>query len=274
MRNRAPIWLTLLVLSGQMFTPAGAGSQTAKVKKIADISGPKVEKINERTPRVRIQRRTTGRWLDAAPDTTIFWKEILKVGTKTRVKIRVDQNIAKGEIVCLADLPEYDRGEGFFKFNENFDRLGFWEILLAKGSLLADWSRGRLEVVAVNTTTRLTGTQVAFFVESDSAGFVFLKKGSIVFPDFPEIVTRPPDIVRLRAGQPPAIVNPPVQQVARVQRFVNYNGHEIWSQLTPLWQKPGFFIPAGAVAGLVAGKIIYDALKKNTARGTVTITIP
>jgi hypothetical protein len=251
-----------------------AQEPVGRIRTIADVSGKKPRKLKKETDRVRIRRKSSGRWLKAAPDTSLLWRDRLLLQKYTRAAIDIRRKDQRGRVYLLPDSLATRRERAVYEIREHPQELGRVDLYIAHGSMIVDWAYGKLSVIALGIQTLFVSTRVAFIVDSTRAeGLVYLDRGGAIFPDFADLQFRPTDVYRLRPGQPPEKVILPALQVTQWQRFVQVNSHDLWAGLRPWWQKPAFYLPAAAaVTGGVVGGIIINGEER--VSGQVVIKIP
>lgn len=251
-----------------------ADEKYAEIRKIADLSFLKPQKINGVTDRVQIRRKTTDSWESASPGSKVFWEEKLKVLEKTRVQMRIKREKFDGTFVVLPDSIETEKKEAIFLFRGIFAELNQVEVEVKKGGLIVKLKKGVLDVFLHNLQSRLSGTEIAVIVDDvHGTGMIFLKEGSIYFPEYPDIKVRPMDVIQVELNKTPVVISPAFLEIIKIQRYMKFNGHDIWSQLLPFWQKPIFYVPAAA-ATATGGYFIYREITDKKVKGTVNVNIP
>ena len=173
----------------------------ARIDRIKDIKKKKY--IKKETDRVKVKRQQTGDWFNAAPDTCLFRRDRILVAKDTRVELELKGKYQQGMLVLAPDSPDLSKekdkrtlpvkiSSALYEIREETDsfevkKLGLASVLVERGSLVADWAHGKLSIIAANIRTLFTGTEVSFTIDSTGTeGFIFLKSGSLKFPDYPD----------------------------------------------------------------------------------------
>jgi len=251
-----------IIFGGIIVLAAVAAAQTpvGQIKLIADVSQAKPRKITEPTDRVTIKRQTSREREKAFPKMALFFKDRLQVKEYTRVNLRIDNPIQKGNLHLATELTQTHElaprsKEAIYEIREDPQELGRAAVVVEKGLLLLDWAYGKLSVIASNLRMALTSTKVVLAIDSTGTkGVVFLDEGVISFPDFPDIKVNPKDAYRLQQGSHPDKILLSGAEVAQLSNLMQANTTQLLSQLTPFWQKPLFYIP---VATLGVGAATY-----------------
>ena len=175
----------------------------ARIDRIKDIKKKKY--IKKETDRVKVKRQQTGDWFNAAPDTCLFRRDRILVAKDTRVELELKGKYQQGMLVLAPDSPDLSKekdkrtlpvkiSSALYEIREETDslevkKLGLASVLVERGSLVADWAHGKLSIIAANIRTLFTGTEVSFTIDSTGTeGFIFLKSGSLKFPDYPSFL--------------------------------------------------------------------------------------
>jgi hypothetical protein len=280
---------TVLIVALATLAPTEARPQATpvgQVERIAElIGGGEPVKIDRRSDRVQILR-AEAEWMLIGPDAGVQTDDRLRVRRYVDVRFRVERPRERGRLVLLPEILTSNGATVFavdsvgthadYVVSEDASSRGDLTIEVEGGSLIVDWSAGRLAVIAAGVRTLVTGTRVAWAVDATGdSGFLFLEEGRLTFPDFPELDVRPGQVVTLRRDLPPAVSTPEPTAAARLGEAVRYNGQRIWDGFRPFWQRPAFFVPGALVVGGTVGAIV--ALTGDDPPplvGTVIVSIP
>jgi hypothetical protein len=276
------------LFAAALLVPAGAGAQeesrVGEIERIAElVGGGELVKIERESDRVQVRRGA--QWVLAGPDSRLQMEDMLRVQRYVDVRFKVDRPAERGRLTFLPEvlLPDGARAFSIDSVGPHADYVVHQDstaqrdltVVVETGSLLVDWSVGRLAVVAAGVRSLITGTRVAYSLDaSGDAGEIFLEEGSLTFPDFPGINVAPGQVVFIQRGLPPTVTAPPAEAAELYETAMRYNGEEIWSRLTPFWRRPVFLVPA-AIA--VTGGVVALLLTRDdggTPGGTVIIRIP
>ena len=152
------------------------------------------------------------------------------------------------------------------------------QLVVRQGVLVVEHARGGLLVFAAGIRTRVIGTTALFAVDSGgTSGTLFVQEGHIAFPDYGIDAVGANRAWRLQAGRRPVELVLAGPERSRLQNEVKYTTESVWRAVRPWWQRPAFYVPALAGAGVsacaVAGCFGGDG-GGGTAQGGVAITIP
>lgn len=267
------LWLACLAL--QLSAACFAQQPVARIRSIADISSGQAKPVDGATDRIKIQRQFSCEWDDAAPNSDLFWRDRLLLQRYIRAAIEIQNRDQRGALYVLPELLQTYKARALYEIREQAYELGDVELVITHGSLVIDWAHGKLSVIAVGIRALLNGTRVAFIVDyTRASALIFLDHGSVIFPDYPGLQQFPSEVYRLRLGEPPVRITLPAGQTAELHRFVQVNSKGLWSKPRLWWQKPGFYLPAAAVAGggIVAGIMLTRG--NGEIPGQVIIRIP
>jgi hypothetical protein len=281
-------WLLFAVI---LLLPADGRAQeesrVGEIEKVAElVGGGEVVRIDRESDRVQVRRGTE--WALAGPASGLLTKDLLRVQRYVDVRFRVDRPAERGRLTFLPEalLPDGARAFSIDSVGPHADYVVLEDstaqrdltVVVETGSLVVNWSVGRLAVVAAGVRSLITGTRVAYAMEaSGDAGQIFLEEGSLSFPDFPEIDVRAGQIVFIQRGLPPRVSDPGSEEVELYQLAILYNDEEVWEGSTtpPFWRRPAFFIPAAvAVTGGVVALLLSRGSDDGPHGGTVIIRIP
>lgn len=251
------IFVFLLAGSGFVFA---RGDFVARIQCIADISQSKPMKIKTDTDKVMINRYISGDWIYAQPKTQLFRQDQMLVQKNMRVAVQLKRKNQRGKLYFLPNALEAKRDEAIYEFIDYPAQPGRVDLYIAHGSLIIDWEYGQIGIIANSIQVLLEETKAMFEVDSLSGdGYVYILSGSVTFPEYPGMIARPQDKFRLRSGQAPEKMTTSLQHAAQLKRFINYNSRDLWSAITPFWQKPVFYVPAAAGTGIVATTLFIAA---------------
>lgn len=254
-----------------------AQQPAGKISEIKDVSETPPVKLTGVTPKVKIRRSNISDWVNAQKGLRVFQGDFLQVSRLTRVKLKIKYNGQKGTFILLPDTPDAPKKNAIFRIGEKIDRIKGMKLFLLKGTMIADWAHGKLSVIANGIRSIFLGTKVLYVVdEGKNSSYMFVQKGTIRFPDYPEVIARAQEVYQLRENTPPKkiIINSP--RLKKLNEFSNFNSHTIWSS-GKIWTKPYFYIPAAAV---ITGSIVFLATRggnekiTSIPRGTVRISFP
>jgi len=263
LRNFTRVIILVYVFIALFFIDSWAQRPAALIKKIVDMSGIKPAEIDSVTEKVKIHRKASGEWIMGAPKKELFWKDRILVEEFTRVVLHIKRKNQRGKIFLLPDSLKTFKKRAVYEIQEDPKKLGRLQAFIEHGSLVVDWAHGKLSVIALGIQSTLSGTKVAFVIDSTRGqGFAFLQQGALVFPDYPNIKMRPMDAVLLRRGMPPVIFVPDFQAASEIRNFIHYNSKNLWSQFIPWWQKPIFYVPTAAVGAGASVYIISQIIAK------------
>lgn len=226
----------------------------------------------------------------AARGDGIFYRDLVRLMGGVRVDLRLDHPAVTSQHVLGTDagsisgadvdwIPLNLAEQGIYEIRADARQIGGVEFWVKRGLMYLELLQGGISVRAAGTVAHVDGTEVLFLVDaSDERGLLYLREGSVRFPEYPSLQVAPQSAWQLQAGVAPQLLNLAPPQVERWEDLVRYNREKVWQR--PFWRRPGFYVPAGIVsAGLVGVGVCalvgcFDDDGGDTAQGTVVVTWP
>ncbi len=279
------LFLALIAVSAQ--TSAAQEREGGKIAKIAQIvAGGKTRNISD--PSLSVQVQSEGSWTNAPPGTTLRWNDMLLVAHHVHVKVDVTRSSQRGNLTFAPEplqekaWPVYytvasdPMGNALYRMVRDSARPGDVAIHVHRGAVMVDWLHGEISIIAAGHPIRVYGTRLVVWVDpSGDEALVFIESGQIAFPEYPRFKVFQGYEVRLRRGEPPQAQPAGSQLTSNYQNAIQYNTHDLWTELTPFWRQPTFLIPAAQVVlvGAAVGVMLATG-SDDTAVVSVTIRFP
>jgi hypothetical protein len=261
-----PVAAGLLALTLSATLVAGATAQVPQVglvERILEGSGRPIPT----TEHASILRREGAQPVRA--ETPLFLRDLVRV---TRRDVLLDLRFVRADLASRAILGTRLDQVGTYEIGDTtvagVSRL---QLVVRQGVLVIEHAAGEIEAVAAGIRARITATTVLVQVDpTESSGIVYLREGTMHYPDYDLTVTEPNSAWVLRRGErpEPLMLAPAAHRLW--QREIAHNVRSAWRP--PLWQRPGFYIPAAAA--VVGGGVYLLTRNGESATGTVIITIP
>lgn len=255
---------------------APAAESTAQQTEVGIISRIREHKKEvSATSRAQIWR--VGESGPAHQEARLREQDLLQMGREVFLDIGLFDSDLESRVI-LGTRSLNDRGAYLIQ-RDTIGQLGGMEVVVRQGVMVVEHVRGRLTAVAAGIRTQIFGTTVLIRVdETEEAGLLYLREGRIGFTEWPDLQNIEADrsgrIFRLTQGEPPVEVTLAADARRRWEEELEYNARSVWRS-TPFWQRPEFLIPAAVAVGAGIGAAIFlSGGGRETARGTVVITIP
>lgn len=202
-------------------------------------------------------------------ETPLFLRDLVRV---TRRDVLLDLRFVREDLRSRAILGTRLDQVGTYEIGDTtvagVSRL---QLVVRQGVLVIEHAAGEIEAVAAGIRTRITATTVLVQVDpTESSGMLYLKEGTMHYPDYDLTVTEPNSAWELRRGERPVPLTLEAAAHRLWQREIAHNVRSAWRP--PLWRRPAFYVPAAAA--LVGGGVYLLTRDGKTATGTVVITIP
>ncbi|MFZ0391724.1 MAG: hypothetical protein WAN36_14790 [Calditrichia bacterium] len=263
----------VFLIACMLFHPLYAQEKVGEVNKIKAVD---TQSLQEPTKRVRVQQHESAGWQDGYSGLPVQLGDKILINQYTRVYLELADAERKGKLLLSSAKPDGSEHEAAFNIGEEITPIEGLQFTILKGSLVIDWTRGKLTAVAAGIRCLFEGTQAVFIAEEDGQSAVlYLQEGRISYPDFPGFELTGPQTARLIAGQPPMIAAPEASSPEQLDQFADQQTR-LWKK--PFWQQTGFLILGGAAsAGLLylilsSGNGNGNGNEKHS--GTVEIIIP
>lgn len=213
----------------------------------------------------------------------VYYEELLRLRPGLRLDLRIDRPDLESRQVFATDagtiaMPElglrditFDQ-EGIYEIREDPRQLKGLALILTKGMMWLELLRGGVAVRTAGTLAHVDGTEVLFVADRDTTrGILYLREGSVSFPDYPDIRILEGQAWLLQSGLRPTFLNFLPGEEKQWRKLARYNDTSVWRKVW--WQRPVFFIPA---AGVVAGVLylIIDGPGGGPSAVDIDVVIP
>jgi hypothetical protein len=244
--------------------PLCARQKFGVIKGILDVSHNALTPLSGATEKVRHQPFQLETWKNAHTGLEVYRGDNLLVKKHTRVEMIVQNTAESGRLIFLSESPAGLKDDAVYKIGDAASRTGGPELSIIYGTLVVDWVDGRFGVIACGFRTLFVEAKAVYVVEKNGDdGLLFLQKGRIVFPDYPEIKISSQQTVRLRRGYPPQIVTIGAVESGRLNCFADNTMNPFPSPKSgaSILSKPAFYISAAALVTWIAYTIASSNIK-------------
>jgi hypothetical protein len=268
-------------------SPLSAQARVGHIERIAELrENARPVTLKVASDRFSIRRSPSTEWIPIGPETVLYENDRLRVSSYVDVRLEVERPAQRGRIVFTHEVRDDEgarvfdvlAGPGPASYSLVRDSAGTGDLGLAieSGALVIDWRGGRLTILAAGHPAVIVSTRVTFAMDAGGdTGFLFVQEGTVAFPASNNLLVQAGQVAQLQRGVAPVIIG---QQPAVVERYTDatqYNARTIWSQMTPFWKKPTFYLPAiGVVAGTTAFLVTRGGDDDGRRGGRITLRIP
>lgn len=257
----------------------------ARIDRILEtLQGQRENEIKGPTDRVDVTRGGQGQPIQGRPDLPLLVFDEIGVTPRTLVRIETTAPGVRGEALLSTDAST-TRGPIFIEdigagptravFELRPAPRGDVGILVRAGTLVVNWLEGTLEGF-VGGIAFLAHSKLIVSVSPDgNTGGLYLVEGSVTFPDFPGLIVRPGEVVRLQAGLQPVIQAAEAAAARQLAEATEWALDDVWPR--SFFQQPMFYAGAALVGGaavLAITQIGGESGAVQTGSGTVIFTIP
>ena len=287
-RARSHVLCVIGLLAGLqgLATPLAGQARVGHIERIAELrENARPVTLKTASDRFSIRRSPSTDWIPIGPETVLYENDRLRVASFVDVRLEVERPAQRGRIVFTHEVRDDEgarvfdvlAGAGPASYSIIPDSTGTGDLGLAieSGALVIDWRGGRLTILAAGHPAVIVSTRVSFAMDAGGdSGYLFVEEGTVAFPASNNFLVQPGQVARLQRGVPPALVGQQATALERATDATRYNARGIWSQLTPFWKKPTFYLPAIGVVAATAAYIITNDNGDDQRGGRITIRIP
>jgi hypothetical protein len=266
----------------------GLAAQTPRVghiERIAELrENARPVTLKDVTDRFQF-RRGTGDWTAAGRNEPMFEQDRLRIARFIDVRLEVERPTQRGRLVFTHEVRDEDgglvfqvpAGAGPANYVLGEDSAGVTELglVVENGALVVDWHAGRLAVNVAGHRAIVVGTRAAFATDATGdTAVLYVMEGTVLLPAT-GMAAGAGQVVQLHRGVLPSFTSPTNQTVTEYREATQYNVNDIWSRLTPFWQKPAFLIPAAIGVGtFTVWSIVGPSGTDSERTGRVIVRIP
>lgn len=260
---------TLALLALLPLPPApGPGAAVAQqpdtvggIDRILDLRPAPPHTIPDATERVQLQRAPSPDWRNVAAGMPVVRADRIRVRPETLVRLGIDtpagagradlgpRLVTEGGPLVLSSVDIGGTDDGIYEIRETPERLGGFELAVARGSLALDWVRGRLDLFCTGVRSSVEGTRILLSVDrAGETAVLHVLEGTVTFPDFPAVMATDGQVVNLRLGQPPTLFDPGAEAAESLERAGRWTMEGVWPRGRPFYRSPWLLLGVAAAA--------------------------